>query len=72
MVSWPGKDILYNIDNPMKLFIDGYSYQGYLTNWLITQTNIFNAALSDGGAIEYIIDWGNKWLLFMRKWEFIF
>jgi len=68
LVSRPGKDILYGVDalikdgiaNPMKLSIGGYSYGGYLTNWLITQTTRFNAALSGAGTVEHIADWGTN------------
>ncbi len=46
LVSAPGKDILAGVDalvrdgyaDPDKLTIGGYSYGGYMTNWLITQT----------------------------------
>ncbi|CAF4182956.1 unnamed protein product [Rotaria magnacalcarata] len=66
MVSRPGKDILFGVDalirdgiaDPRQLAIGGYSYDGYLTNWLITQTTRFNAAIIGAGAIEHVIDWG--------------
>jgi dipeptidyl aminopeptidase/acylaminoacyl peptidase len=66
IVSRPGKDILYGVDalvrdgiaDPKRLTIGGYSYGGYLTNWLITQTNRFNAALSGSAAPEHVADWG--------------
>jgi len=66
IVSRPGKDILYGVDalvrdgiaDPKRLTIGGYSYGSYLTNWLITQTTRFNAALSGGGAVEHVADWG--------------
>lgn len=38
--------------------IGGYSYGAYLTNWLITQTTRFNAAVSGAGAVEHVADWG--------------
>jgi len=66
ILSRPGKDILYGVDalirdgiaDPKRLTIGGYSYGGYLTNWLITQTKRFNAALSGAGASEHVADWG--------------
>ncbi|CAF4329403.1 unnamed protein product [Rotaria sp. Silwood2] len=66
MLSRPGKDILFGVDalvrdgiaDPTRLTIGGYSYGGYLTNWLITQTTRFNAALSGAGAVENVADWG--------------
>ncbi|CAF4938391.1 unnamed protein product [Rotaria sp. Silwood1] len=68
ILSRPGKDILFGVDalirdgiaDPRKLAIGGYSYGGYLTNWLITQTTRFNAALSGAGAVENVVDWGTN------------
>lgn len=62
----PGKDILSGVDRLIhdgiadgtKLAIGGYSYGGILTNWLITQTTRFNAALSGAGTIEQVSFWG--------------
>jgi dipeptidyl aminopeptidase/acylaminoacyl peptidase len=65
-LSRPGKDILCGVDQLIKdgivdsyrLAIGGYSYGGFLTNWLITQTRRFNAALSGAGAIDHTSSWG--------------
>lgn len=62
----PEKDILMGVDSLIqdgivdrtKLAIGGYSYGGILTNWLITQTTQFNAALSGAGSIEQVSFWG--------------
>ncbi|CAM4840878.1 unnamed protein product [Rotaria magnacalcarata] len=67
-LSRPGKDILFGVDalikdgiaDPKKLAIDGYSYGGYLTNWLITQTTRFNVALTGAGGVENVVDWGTN------------
>lgn len=67
IVSAPGHDILSGVDalvkagiaNPKQMTIGGYSYGGYMTNWLITQTNEFKAAVTGAGAVEHIADWGN-------------
>ncbi len=64
--SLPGKDILFGVDqlirdgivDPYRLTIGGYSYGGILTNWLITQTKRFNAALSGAGIIDHVSAWG--------------
>ncbi len=76
IVSRPGKDILAGIDalvrdgiaDPNQLTIGGYSYGGYLANWLITQTTRFKAAVSGAGAIEHAANWGNDDLTFDDAW----
>ena len=67
IVSRPGRDILTGVDalvkdgiaDPEKLAIGGYSYGGYMTNWLITQTTRFKAAVTGAGAVEHVANWGN-------------
>lgn len=67
IVSRPGKDILEGVDalvkngiaDPAHLTIGGYSYGGYMTNWLITQTTRFKAAVTGAGAVEHVVNWGN-------------
>lgn len=67
IVSRPGKDILEGVDalvkdgiaDPDRLTVGGYSYGGYMTNWLITQTNRFKAAVTGAGAVEHVANWGN-------------
>ena len=66
VVSRPGQDILDGVDrliadglaDPNQLTIGGFSYGGYLTNWLITQTTRFNAAVSGAGAADQLSSWG--------------
>jgi dipeptidyl aminopeptidase/acylaminoacyl peptidase len=84
LVSKPGRDILEGVDalikdgyaNPDHLAIGGYSYGGYMTNWLITQTTRFKAAVTGAGAVEHAANWGNDdetwddaWYLGGRPWE---
>ncbi len=84
IVSRPGKDILEGVDALVKdgiadaahLTIGGYSYGGYMTNWLITQTTRFKAAVTGAGAVEHIGNWGNDdttyddaYFLGGRPWE---
>jgi dipeptidyl aminopeptidase/acylaminoacyl peptidase len=84
IVSRPGKDILAGVDalvkdgiaDPDRLTIGGYSYGGYMTNWLITQTTRFKAAVTGAGAVEHIGNWGNDdttyddaYFLGGRPWE---
>ena len=84
LVSKPGRDILEGVDalvkdgyaDPNQLAIGGYSYGGYMTNWLITQTTRFKAAVTGAGAVEHAANWGNDdetwddaWYLGGRPWE---
>jgi dipeptidyl aminopeptidase/acylaminoacyl peptidase len=84
IVSRPGKDILEGIDalvkegiaDPDHLAVGGYSYGGYMTNWLITQTTRFKAAVTGAGAVENVANWGNDdttiddaYFLGGRPWE---
>ncbi|CAF1312899.1 unnamed protein product [Rotaria sordida] len=65
-LSGPGKDILSGVDqlikdgiaDPRRLTVGGYSYGGSLTNWLITQTKRFNAAVSGAGIVDHASAWG--------------
>jgi len=67
MNSRPGKDILEGLDalvkdgiaDPDQLTVGGYSSGGDLTNWLITQTTRFKAAVSGAGNVEWVGAWGN-------------
>jgi dipeptidyl aminopeptidase/acylaminoacyl peptidase len=84
LVSKPGRDILEGVDALVKdgiadsdrMAIGGYSYGGYMTNWLITQTTRFKAAVTGAGAVEHAANWGNDdetwddaWYLGGRPWE---
>ncbi len=84
IVSRPGKDILEGVDALVKdgiadadhLAVGGYSYGGYMTNWLITQTTRFKAAVTGAGAVEHVGNWGNDdttfddaYFLGGRPWE---
>jgi dipeptidyl aminopeptidase/acylaminoacyl peptidase len=84
LVSKPGRDILEGVDalvkdgyaDPNRLAIGGYSYGGYMTNWLITQTTRFKAAVTGAGAVEHAANWGNDdetwddaWYLGGQPWE---
>ena len=76
LVSLPGQDILMGVDqlvhegiaDPKRLAVGGYSFGGFLTNWLITQTTRFNAALSGAGDIEHVSGWGTMDLPVLIKY----
>jgi len=84
LVSKPGEDILAGVDalvkdgvaDPDRLAVGGYSYGGYMTNWLITETTRFKAAVTGAGAVEHAANWGNDdvtfddaWYLNGKPWE---
>ena len=84
IVSRPGKDILEGVDalvkdgiaDPERLTVGGYSYGGYMTNWLITQSTQWKAAVTGAGAVEHVGNWGNDdttyddaYFLGGRPWE---
>ena len=84
LVSAPGVDILTGVDalvhdgiaDPAHLAIGGYSYGGYMTNWLITQTTRFKSAVTGAGAVEHAANWGfddltrdDAWYLSGTPWE---
>jgi dipeptidyl aminopeptidase/acylaminoacyl peptidase len=72
ILTRPGKDVLAGVDallrdgiaDPAHLAIGGYSYGGYLTNWLISQTARFKAAVTGAGAVEHVANWGNDDMTF--------
>jgi len=76
LVSVPGVDILSGVDalvkdgtaDPNRLAIGGYSYGGYMTNWLLTQTTRFKAAVTGAGAVEHANNWGNDDLSYDDAW----
>jgi len=84
LVSKPGRDILEGVDalvkdgyaDPGHLAIGGYSYGGYMTDWLITQTTRFESAVTGAGAVEHAANWGNDdetyddaWYLGGEPWQ---
>ncbi|MGA9462352.1 MAG: prolyl oligopeptidase family serine peptidase [Terracidiphilus sp.] len=84
LVSKPGRDILTGVDalvkdgyaDPNHLAIGGYSYGGYMTNWLITQSTRFRSAVTGAGAVEHAANWGNDdetwddaWYLGGQPWQ---
>jgi dipeptidyl aminopeptidase/acylaminoacyl peptidase len=68
--DWAGKDytdIMKGLDtaiaqnswiDPQRLAVYGCSYGGYMTNWIITQTNRFSAAAPECGMSDMVTLWG--------------
>src|SRR6185503_20441651 len=48
------------VADPAKLAVMGWSYGGYMTNWVITQTSRFKAAASGAGLSNLISMWGTN------------
>ena len=59
----------YPIDS-QRLGVTGYSYGGFLTNWIITQTTRFSAAVSGAGVSNWISDYGTADIPRTKESEF--
>ncbi len=59
----------YNID-VSRLGVTGYSYGGFLTNWLITHTDRFAAAISGAGISNWVSDYGTADIPRTKESEF--
>lgn len=61
------QDILTGLDEALKRYdfldqtrmaVSGLSYGGFMTNWIITKTNRFKAAISEGGVSNWVSIYG--------------
>ncbi|HLK63727.1 MAG TPA: S9 family peptidase [Bryobacteraceae bacterium] len=59
----------YPVDK-QRLGVTGYSYGGFLTNWIITQTTRFQAAVSGAGIANWISDYGTADIPRTKESEF--
>jgi dipeptidyl aminopeptidase/acylaminoacyl peptidase len=59
----------YPID-PKRLGVTGYSYGGFLTDWVITQTTRFVAAVSGAGISNWLSDYGTADIPRTKESEF--
>jgi dipeptidyl aminopeptidase/acylaminoacyl peptidase len=72
------EDVLAGVDAALKkhrfdearLGVSGYSYGGFLTDWLITQTPRFAAAISGAGISNWISDYGTADIPRTKESEF--
>ena len=46
--------------DPERMAVTGKSYGGYMTNWIITQTDRFRAAISENGVSDWRADFGTS------------
>lgn len=61
--------LTYPID-PSRMGVTGYSYGGYLTNWIITQTNRFGAAAAGASISNWVSDYGTADIPRTKESEF--
>jgi dipeptidyl aminopeptidase/acylaminoacyl peptidase len=59
----------YPVD-PMRMAVAGYSYGGFMTNWIITQTHRFAAAVSGAGISDWVSDYGTADIPRTKESEF--
>jgi dipeptidyl aminopeptidase/acylaminoacyl peptidase len=59
----------YPVD-PARLGVTGYSYGGYMTNWIITQTDRFAAAVAGAGISNWMSDYGTADIPRTKESEF--
>jgi dipeptidyl aminopeptidase/acylaminoacyl peptidase len=53
-----------------RLGVSGYSYGGFLTDWIITQTNRFQAAVTGAGISNWLSDYGTADIPRTKESEF--
>jgi dipeptidyl aminopeptidase/acylaminoacyl peptidase len=59
----------YSVDD-QRLGVSGYSYGGFLTNWAITHTTRFAAAITGAGIANWISDYGTSDIPRTKESEF--
>ncbi len=72
------RDILTGVDflieegmaDPDQLFVYGVSYGGYMTSWLVGQTNRFRAAVAENAVTDMTMMWTLSDLQSWTEWEF--
>jgi len=73
------EDVLGGVDyaiahyriNPKRLGVTGYSYGGFLTNWTVTQTDRFAAAVTGAGVVNWVSDYGTADIPRTKESEFL-
>jgi dipeptidyl aminopeptidase/acylaminoacyl peptidase len=59
--------IAMGVADPERLGVGGWSYGGILTNYVITKTNRFKAAISGASEVNYTANYGHDH--YQRQWE---
>jgi dipeptidyl aminopeptidase/acylaminoacyl peptidase len=52
--------VAMGIADPKRMAVMGWSYGGYMTNWVVTQTNRFRCAATGAGLSDMISMWGTN------------
>jgi dipeptidyl aminopeptidase/acylaminoacyl peptidase len=60
LMSGVDQTISMGVADPNRLAVMGWSYGGYMTNWVITQTNRFKCAVAGAGISNLISMWGTN------------
>lgn len=79
--QWGGvdyEDVMAGVDHAIarypidakRLGVTGYSYGGFLTNWVITQTQRFSAAIVGAGISNWVSDYGTADIPRTKESEF--
>jgi dipeptidyl aminopeptidase/acylaminoacyl peptidase len=72
------EDVMAGVDHALKTYaiddkrlgVTGYSYGGFLTDWTITQTSRFAAAIAGAGISNWISDYGTADIARTKESEF--
>lgn len=56
--------------DPDQLFVHGWSFGGYMTCWMVTQTNRFRAACGGASVTNMISDYGTSDIMWADEWEY--
>lgn len=60
----------YRVD-PARMGVTGYSYGGFLTNWIIGHTHVFKAAITGAGPTNWISNYGTGDIPRTKETEFL-
>lgn len=58
------------IADPERLFVQGWSFGGYMTCWVVTQTDRFRAACGGASVTNLLSDYGVADILWADEWEY--
>jgi dipeptidyl aminopeptidase/acylaminoacyl peptidase len=56
--------------DPQRLFVQGWSFGGYMTCWIVTQTGRFRAACGGASVTNLLSDYGVADILWADEWEY--